>query len=170
MRKHLLIALLSLLFLCTGVGCSAYWYRLPEKFEVQNSRLNWVNIYYQADEDAPRIRCEMSDSGQIMILEGHSVTVGDDFNIEYHKRDFRDIRKYYYSMDPEMFRVTLQMLVDNGLLIREKLDEDSPVYPKVMIKANINHTTVDKFTVKEDLIAEIRSLLFQYKMSGTLSK
>lgn len=168
--KKLFPLFLTIILLFFGVGCSAHWYRLPEKFEVKNSRLNWVNIYYQAEESAPRIRCEMSDSGQIMILEGHSVTVGDDFNIEYHKKDFRDIRKYYYSMDPEMFRVTLQMLVDNGLLVREKLDEDSPVYPKVMIKANINHVTVDKFTVNETLIDEIRSLLFQYKMSGTLTK
>lgn len=159
-------ALLALIF-CEG--CSMYWYRSPEKFTVKNSRLNWVHIYYQAEEDAPRIRCEMTNNGQITILEGHSVTVGDDFNIEYHKKDFGDVRKYYYSMQPSMFDATLQLLVDSGLMTIEKPDEDAPLYPKVMIKANINHVKQDKFTFNEALISEIRTLLFQYKMSGTLS-
>jgi hypothetical protein len=48
MKKSLLLSLLILL-LFAGVGCSAYWYRKPEKFSVENSRLNWLNIYYQAE-------------------------------------------------------------------------------------------------------------------------
>lgn len=146
-----------------------YWYRSPEQFTVQSSRLNWVHIYYQANEKAPRVRCEMTNNGQITILEGHSVTVGDDFNIEYDKKNFGDVRKYYYSMPPEMFNATLQMLVDAGLLKIEKAEADSPMYPKVMIKANINHVKQDKFTFDETLISEIRTILFQFKMSGTLS-
>jgi hypothetical protein len=170
MKRYLLLLGLTLSLLFSGWGCSAYWYRSPEKFVVSNSRLNWVHIYYQATEKAPRVRCEMSDNGQIMILEGHSVTVGDNFNIEYHKKEFGDVRKYYYSMDPEMFRMTLQMLVDAGLMEREELKEDDPAYPKVMIKANINHVKQDKFTVNEALVDEIRTLLFQCKMSGTLTR
>ena len=112
----------------------------------------------------------MTNNGQITILEGHSVTVGDDFNIEYHKKSFGDVRKYYYSMPPEMFNMTLQSLIDAGMMEREKLKEDDPMYPKVMIKANINHVKQQKFTVNERLINEIRTLLFQCKMSGTLTR
>lgn len=169
MKKRLFIALLALITLLFGGGCSAYWYRSPEVFTVQNSRLNWVHIYYQENEKAPRVRCEMSDNGQITILEGHSVTVGDNFNIEYHKKEFGDVRKYYYSMPPEMFRMTLQVLVNAGLMTVEKAKKDDLMYPKVMIKANINHVKQDKFTFKEELISEIRTLLFQCKMSGTLT-
>lgn len=161
------VLLLTLLF--SGWGCSPYWYRSPEKFAVASDRLNWVHIYYQEAENRPRIRCEMTNNGQITILEGHSVTVGDDFNIEYHKKSFGDVRKYYYSMPPEMFNMTLQSLIDAGMMEREKLKEDAPMYPKVMIKANINHVKQQKFTVNERLIDEIRTLLFQCKMSGTLT-
>jgi hypothetical protein len=171
MLKRCCYCLLFLfLALGMGAGCAPYWYRSPEKFTVKNSRLNWVQIFYQASEDAPRVRCDMTNNGQIAILEGHSVTVGDDFNIEYDKKEFGDVRKYYYSMRPEMFDMTLQLLVDAGLLEREKPDEDAPLYPKVLVKANINHVKQDKFTYNELLISEIRTLLFQYKMSGTLSR
>lgn len=170
MKQFAFCLLVGLLLLISNMGCSAYWYRSPDQFKVSNSRLNWVHIYYQENEKAPRVRCKMTDSGQIEVLEGHSVTVGDDFNIEYHKKEFGDVRKYYYSMGPAMFNETLQLLVDNGLLAFEETDEDDPIYPKVMIKANINHVKQDKFTHKEALIDEIRTLLFQYKMSGTLSR
>lgn len=170
MKRFCSCLFLFLLALGVGSGCSAYWYRSPEKFTVKNSRLNWVQIYYQASEDAPRVRCDMTNNGQVTILEGRSVTVGDDFNIEYEKKDFGDLRKYYYSMRPEMFDMTLQLLVDSGLLVREKPDEDAPLYPKVLVKANINHVKQDKFTYNELLISEIRTLLFQYKMSGQLSQ
>ena len=170
MKRFYSCLCLFLLALGVGCGCSAYWYRSPEKFTVKNSRLNWVQIYYQASEDAPRVRCDMTNNGQVAILEGRSVTVGDDFNIEYEKKDFGDVRKYYYSMRPEMFDMTLQLLVDSGLLVREKPDEDAPLYPKVLVKANINHVKQDKFTYNELLISEIRTLLFQYKMSGQLAQ
>ena len=170
MKRFCSCLCLFLLALGVGCGCSAYWYRSPEKFTVKNSRLNWVQIYYQASEDAPRVRCDMTNNGQVTILEGRSVTVGDDFNIEYEKKDFGDVRKYYYSMRPEMFDMTLQLLVDSGLLVREKPDEDAPLYPKVLVKANINHVKQDKFTYNELLISEIRTLLFQYKMSGQLAQ
>ena len=170
MKRFYSCLFLFLLILGVGNGCSAYWYRSPEKFTVKNSRLNWVQIYYQASEDAPRVRCDMTNNGQVTILEGRSVTVGDDFNIEYEKKDFGDVRKYYYSMRPEMFDMTLQLVVDSGLLVREKPDADAPLYPKVLVKANINHVKQDKFTYNELLISEIRTLLFQYKMSGQLSQ
>ncbi len=170
MKTRILLTFLSLGLLFTTWGCAHDWYKQPEKFKVQPSRLNWVSIYYQASAKTPRIRCEMSDNGQkITILEGHSVTVGDDFNIGYQKSTFSDVKKYYYSMPPEMFQMTLQTLIDVGLMEREEPDEDTPLYPKVMIKANINHKRMDKFTFKQELIDEIRTLLFQYKMSGSLS-
>lgn len=167
--KRLSRVVLLALALLPLAACSPYWYKLPEKFTVQDSRLNWVQIFYQASESAPRVRCDMRDSGMITILEGKSVTVGDDFNIEYAKPNFGDVRKYYYKMDPEMFRQTLQLLVDAGLLKEEKIKEGDPVYPKVLVRGNVNHRVVEKFTVNPDLIAEIRTQLFQFKMSGQLN-
>lgn len=157
-----------LLFLCSlfTTGCAAYWYKDNDGFVVRDSRLNWVEIYYQEAPDKPRIRCSMSDNGQITILEGHSVTVGDDFNIDYEDRNFGDVRKYHYTMDRHMFRETLQVLVDLGLVKLEAPDEDDPVYPKVMVNSNINGRTMKKFTTNKDLITEIRIQLFQFKMSG----
>ncbi len=163
--KKLLFFLLPLMLL---TGCASDWYMPPEKFTVEQSRLNWVQILYQAKEDAPRIRCDMRNDGIITVLEGHSVTVGDDFNIEYDKATFGDIRKYHYTMPPDLFRETLQVLVNAGLLERKPAEEEDPVYPKVLIKANINHRKIDKFTADPDLIAEIRTQLFQFKMSGQL--
>lgn len=162
--KYVLIPLL-LLSLFTA-GCSAYWYKDNPGFTVQDSRLNWVEIYFQETAEKPRVRCFMGDNGQITILEGHSVTVGDDFNIDYEDRNFGDVRKYHYTMDRRMFRDTLQVLVDLGLLRLEEPDETAPIYPKVMVIANINHRKIHKFTTNQDLIAEIRAQLFQFKMSG----
>lgn len=162
--KSLLIALMLPLLL--AAGCSPYWYKDNKRFIVQESRLNWVEIYYQEAEDKPRIRCSMRDNGQITILEGHSVTVGDDFNIDYEHRNFGDVRKYHYTMDRRMFRETLQILVDLGLVKLEPPDENAPLYPKVMVNANIDGRTMKKFTTNEDLITEIRIQLFQFKMSG----
>lgn len=157
-----LVALMGLLF--GFMGCSPYWYKLPENFVVQPSGLNYVQIYFQASEDAPRIRCDLRN-GQAIIRVGHSVTVGDDFNIEYEDRNFRDDRKIHYSMTPEYFSDALQSLVDAGLFKEEKPSKDAPVYPKVLVKANVNHHVIDKFTYDETLIAEIQSQLFQYRMS-----
>ena len=70
MLKRCCYCLLFLfLALGMGAGCAPYWYRSPEKFTVKNSRLNWVQIFYQASEDAPRVRCDMTNNGQIAILE-----------------------------------------------------------------------------------------------------
>lgn len=164
-----LASLLTLAVLALA-GCSPYWYRAPEQFVVEESRLNWVQIYYQESPTAPRVRCDMRNDGQITILEGMSVTVGDDFNIDYRDPAFGDVRKYYYQMDPALFRQTLQLLVDTGLFVVEgEPEEDTPLYPKVMIKANVNHKKIDKFTYDEALQNEIRIQLFQYKMSGRLN-
>lgn len=164
-----LASLLTLAALALA-GCSPYWYRAPEQFVVEESRLNWVQIYYQESPTAPRVRCDMRNDGQITILEGMSVTVGDDFNIDYRDPAFGDVRKYYYQMDPALFRQTLQLLVDTGLFVVEgEPEEDTPLYPKVMIKANVNHKKIDKFTYDEALQNEIRIQLFQYKMSGRLN-
>ncbi|HIV09184.1 MAG TPA: hypothetical protein IAC79_03630 [Candidatus Spyradenecus faecavium] len=164
-----LASLLALAALALA-GCSPYWYRAPEQFVVEESRLNWVQIYYQESPTAPRVRCDMRNDGQITILEGMSVTVGDDFNIDYRDPAFGDVRKYYYQMDPALFRQTLQLLVDTGLFVVEgEPEEDTPLYPKVMIKANVNHKKIDKFTYDEALQNEIRIQLFQYKMSGRLN-
>ena len=164
-----LASLLALAALALA-GCSPYWYRAPEQFVVEESHLNWVQIYYQESPTAPRVRCDMRNDGQITILEGMSVTVGDDFNIDYRDPAFGDVRKYYYQMDPALFRQTLQLLVDTGLFVVEgEPEEDTPLYPKVMIKANVNHKKIDKFTYDEALQNEIRIQLFQYKMSGRLN-
>lgn len=164
--KLLRLALLLLPLLALLPACSPYWYRHDETFVVQNSRLNWLQVYYQASEDAPRIRCDYKDNGSIIVLEGHSVTVGDDFNIEYDKATFGDVRKYHYTLDPQTFREYLQMLVNCDLMKIEKPDDDTPVYPKVMVRANINHRRVEKFTFNPDLIAELRTQIFQFKLTG----
>ncbi len=161
-----LIALLSLFALVCCTGCNAYWYRSAEKFTVQESNMNWVQIYYQASESSPRMRCDMRNNGQIILLEGNSVTVGDDFNIDYKAANFGDVRKYHYTMPPEMYTDTLQALVNVGLLEHKTPEEGDPVYPKVMILANIDHTVMKRFTTNPELIAEIRSLLFRFKMAG----
>lgn len=163
MKFILTLALFAAIF---TAGCSAYWYKDNARFIVQDSRLNWVEIYYQEAEDKPRVRCYMGDNGQVTILEGHSVTVGDDFNIDYEDRNFGDVRKYHYTMDRHMFRETLQILVDQGLVKLETPDEKAPLYPKVMVNSNINGRTMKKFTTNKDLITEIRIQLFQFKMSG----
>lgn len=162
--KRVIVPLMTLMVVCAG--CASDWYLKPEKFQVKNDRLNKVEIRYQATEESPRIRCEMKNNGYVQILEGHSVTVGDDFNIEYDKPTFGDVRKYTYSMDPEMFRDTLQLLVDAGLLERVEMDEDDPVYPKVLVRAMINGAWIEKFTADPKLIAEIRMLLTQFKRAG----
>ena len=158
------LLLLPLLALC---ACSPYWYKLPETFTVQPSGLNYVQIYYQSAEDAPRIRCDLRNA-QAIVRVGRSVTVGDDFNIEYEDRHFQDDRKIHYSMTPQFFTDALQALVDAGLFKEEKPNKDSPIYPKVLVKANVNHHVIDKFTFDEALIEEIRSQLFQYRMSDRM--
>ncbi len=157
----------QLLFLCLLMGltaCSPYWYKLPETFIVQPSSLNYVQIYFQESEDAPRMRCDLRNNKAILRI-GHSVTVGDDFNIEYEARTFQDDRKHHYAMSAPFFTDALQALVDAGLFKPEEPDASTPLYPKVLLKANINHHTIDKFTFSEDLISEIRSQLFQYRMA-----
>ena len=165
--KRLLLLALPLLALA---GCNPYWYKSADRFTVADSRLNRVQIFYQEAANAPRVRCDMANEGLITILEGMSVTVGDDFNIDYKDPAFGDIRKYTYQMDAELFRQTLQLLVDTGLYVYEgEPDGDTPIYPKVMIRATVNGKYFEKFTFDEALINEIRTQLFQYKMQGRLN-
>lgn len=157
------LLLIALLPLC---ACSPYWYRHDQAFVVEDSRLNWLQVYYQASEKAPRIRCDYTDNGHITVLEGHSVTVGDSFNIDYEAPEFGDVSKYHYTLSPQMFRAYLQVLVDADLMKVEEPDPDAPIYPKVLVRANINHHRVEKFTFLPDLIAELRTQIFQFKLSG----
>ncbi|MEG1479434.1 MAG: hypothetical protein RSD41_00285 [Kiritimatiellia bacterium] len=168
MRK-VIFFLLPVLLLC---GCASDWYQSPERITVKDSGLNWVQIYYQATSQSPRIRCDLRDRGSVTVLEGKSVTVGDDFNIDYQNKDFQDVQKYQYQMSPDDFVTTLQALVNSNLLEREKntkedeakLEKDE--IAKVLVRANINHCRIDKFTFDRDLILEIEMQLFRYKRSG----
>ena len=73
-------------------------------------------------------------------------------------------------MDPALFRQTLQLLVDTGLFVIEgEPEDDTPLYPKILVRANVNHKKIEKFTYDEALQNEIRTQLFQYKMSGRLN-
>ncbi len=163
--RRLFLPLLPLV--ATVLGCASDWYKLPDRFTVQSSSLNYVQIFFQESEDAPRIRCDLRNN-QAIVRVGRSVTVGDDFNIEHEHRDFQDDRKVHYSMTQAHFNDTLQTLIDLGLFNEESADEDSPVYPKVLLKANINHHVIDKFTFNELLIDEIRMQLFRYRMADRL--
>ena len=58
MKRRLFLSL-CLLALCACAACSPYWYKKPDRFLVQNSRLNWAQIFYQASESAPRVRCDL---------------------------------------------------------------------------------------------------------------
>ena len=151
--------------LIAAAGCSGYWYRSPEYVVVDRSALNYVQIFYQASETAPRVRCLMRD-GNIILLVGHSVTVGDDFNIDYRKRAFGDIKEHTLSLGPDSFRDTLQTLVNAGILRYSRPDSDAPVYPKVLVKCNINHCVRDQFVYDETLIAEIEAQLTRYRLAG----
>ena len=68
------------------------------------------------------------------------------------------------------FRLAEYPELDTGLFKEEGApDDDTPLYPKVLVRANINHKKIEKFTYDEALINEIRTQLFQFKMSGRLN-
>lgn len=176
MRKLAVSLAVSLLTL----GCASDWYLPEEHFRVRDSALNRVQIIYQKTPDSPRIRCDMSDRGMVTVLVGRSVTVGDDFNIEHQDPDFADVRKVTTRMTPELFLLSLQALVDAGLLEREEPDaylskaEEAadagnplPDPPKVLVRANINSVKTERFTFNEDLIAEIEMQLYRYRRAAS---
>lgn len=171
--KKILTALLLPLF---SLGCASDWYMPEEHFTVRDSGLNRVQIVYQKTPDSPRMRCDMSDRGMVTLLVGHSVTVGDDFNIEYQDRHFSDVQKISTRMSPELFLISLQSLVDAGLLEREdpddatakveKAEAENKPLPKVLVRANINGIKTERFTFNENLIFEIEMQLYRYRRAA----
>ncbi len=165
---HIFFMITLFLFAFTMNGCSPYWYREHHNVHVADSKFNRLQITLQLAEDKPRINCEINGNGNITYIEGMSAAVSDQFSID-ETSTYGDIKKYTLHLPPSEIKYHLQILVDAGLFDLEEATEDTPLFPRVLLAGRVNGIKVDKFTFKEDLIMEVRSLLFDYKIRTTTS-
>lgn len=169
--KSIVYGMLCCVTLVMGLstlGCSPYWYREHHNVKVADSRFNRLQITCQFDEDKPRVNCEINGNGNITLVEGHSTSVSDQFSIN-QAGTYGDVKKYTVNIPPAEVQIHLQTLVDAGLFDLEEADEDQPLFPRILLAGRVNGIKVDKFTFKEELIMEVRSLLFEYKVRGGAS-
>ncbi len=175
--KRFLLCLLPILTLC---GCASDWYLDPTHFIVRDLSYNKVEIIYQRTPDAPRYRIDMRQRGIVTLTEGRSVAIGDAFDVNTNDPNFTDVRTAKTTMTPELFCISLQSLVDAGLMEREDPDayeeamlasdnETDPKkkLPKVLIYANLNGSVIQKFTSNKDLITEVELQLYRYRRAFT---
>ncbi len=175
MKRIRTLLILPLLALC---GCASDWYLDEEYFKVRDLTHNQVEIIYQRTPTSPRYRCDMRQRGMITLVEGKSVTIGDAFDVNTDDPNFSDVRTTKTTMTPDLFRLTLQSLVDVGLLERENPEtyeeemrkalaskDPKDHLPKVFIYAKINSSVIQKYTSNRDLITEIELQLYRYRRS-----
>lgn len=163
-----LIYLLVLGLPFTGMffsGC-ADWEQIaagPAYITVNDSPLNWVEIFYLREKDAPQIRLSMRGKGTVSIEQGRSKLVSDSFAHEYEAEEWLDRKTKTFTIPAQQQRETLQSLVNFGLLkIGEKPKGADLMKTSMLVKGNINGRKIDKYVFDDDLILQIEMLIALY--------
>ncbi len=169
--KRFALALLALALL-PMIGCKSTWdkmYAPPEQFDVQTSRLNWLDVMYAKTERDSPVKIRLFDGGMVRAEWGTSELVQNQYAYKSEQANWNDRQVKTQTLTTEHFDATLQSLINAGLYryedageIEQRRKAGSLPKQKVFIRANINGHTLSKYTFNEFVIEEIEALVTQY--------
>lgn len=156
LRKTLAAATVAVLAFARG--CGPFW--VNPFIEVRESQLNWIEIhYYNTLKDPPkRIAVFMNGAGHVELKKGTSDRVSNDFAKRTDSAEWEDYKTQRKTVDPKHAQDIFQMLVNAGVLDRDKYGKRSKKKKFdrfIAVKANISNLTYSEpdniFEVDPDL-------------------
>jgi len=142
-------------------GCFDPFYHNPY-FTVEDSGLNWIEIYNKQVSGKKLTRVRIDGSGIVKIRTGTSPLVGDAFAKDNTNEHWEDIRNDQITIPREEAMKILQGLVNNGLFLEQKKDDDSPEDEVIMAFGNIENHTVYSTIYDPDLHEHLKSLVLLF--------
>jgi len=160
MKKNICLFTLAAMFLVT-TGCFDPFYNEPY-FKVDESSLNWLEIYSKKISGKNLVRVRLDGGGVIKIREGTSPLVGDGFAHDTRHEQWEDIRDYKLTISKEEANRIFQELVNNGLFLEQKKSEDSPEDTAIMAFGNIQNHTIYATVYDPDLYEHLQSIVLMF--------
>lgn len=142
MRTKRLTFLFALGALALVGGCGPFW--IDPYITVKPSSLNWVEIHYYNENRTPirRVSVYLNGAGYVEIKKGTSQLVSNDFAKQVSDENWSQIRTQRLQVDPKHLNDIFQILVNAGLLDREKTGKASKrteFKRFIAVKANISN-------------------------------
>lgn len=159
--KRFTTIILILTALVLANGCFDPFYNEPY-FKVEDSGLNWLEIYNKQVTGKHLVRVRIDGSGIVNIREGTSPLVGDAFAKDNTNERWADIRDYQLTIPREEALNIFQGLVNNGLFLEQKKSEDSPDNDIIMAFGNIENHTIYSTIYEPGLYEHLKSLVLLF--------
>ena len=160
MKKCIFIIMFCAALTLTN-GCFDPFYSNPY-FKVDESSLNWLEIYYKPVASKQLVRVRLDGGGVIKIREGSSPLVGDVFAHDNKNERWEDIRDYRLTISKEEVNRLFQELINNGLFLEQKKSSDSPEGTAIMAFGNIQNHTIYSTIYEPDLYEHLSALVLMF--------
>jgi hypothetical protein len=160
MKKNICLSVLAAIVLLTP-GCFDPFYSNPY-FKVDESGLNWLEIYSKKISGKDLVRVRLDGGGVIKIREGTSPLVGNEFAHDPRHEQWDDIRDYQLSISKEEVNRLFQELINNGLFLEQKKTEDSPEDTAIMAFGNIQNHTVYSTIYDPELYEHLQAIVLMF--------
>ena len=160
MKKNICLLILATVFIFT-TGCFDPFYHNPY-FRVDESSLNWLEIYYKHISSKKLVRVRIDGGGVIKIREGTSPLVGNEFANDNRNEKWEDIRDYQLTISKEEANRIFQELINNGLFLEQKKSGDSPEKNAIMAFGNIQNHTIYSTIYDPDLYEHLNALVLMF--------
>jgi len=160
MKKNIFLISLAAAFIFTS-GCFDPFYNNPY-FKVDESGLNWLEIYQKQISSKKLVRVRIDGGGVIKIREGTSPLVGDEFANDNRNDKWEDIREYQLTVSKEEANRIYQELINNGLFLEQKKSNDSPEGNVIMAFGNIQNHTIYSTIYDPDLYEHLNAIVLMF--------
>lgn len=160
MKKNISLIILAAVFTIT-VGCFDPFYHNPY-FKVEESSLNWLEIYYKQISSKKLVRVRIDGGGVIKIREGTSPLVGNEFAHNNKDEKWEDIRDYQLTISKDESNRIFQELTNNGLFLEQKKSKESPEGAAIMAFGNIHNHTIYSTIYDPDLYEHLNALVLMF--------
>lgn len=159
--KRFMLTIISITVLTLISGCFDPFYNNPY-FAVEDSALNWLEIYNKQASSKKLTRVRIDGSGIVKIKTGTSPLVGDAFAKDSTNAQWEDIRNDQITIPRDESVRIFQGLVNNGLFLEQKKNDDSPEDDIIMAFGNIGNHTVYSTIYDADLHEHLKSLILLF--------
>ncbi len=131
-------------------------------FAVEDSGLNWLEIYSKQVSGKKLTRVRIDGSGIVKIKTGTSPLVGDAFAKDNTHEQWEDVYIDQITIPREEAARIFQELINNGLFLDQTTSDDSPEDDIIMAFGNIQNHTVYETIYDPVLHEHLKSLVMLF--------
>ncbi len=157
--KYSVIHTAAALLLCAG--CFNPFFTNPH-FTVQESGLNWIEIYSKKVPGPTLARVRIDGSGIVKVRSGTSPLVGDAYAKDPANESWEDIRNAQLTIPRDEVVRIFQELVNNGLFVEQRQSDDSPTDHLIRVSGNIDNHTVSAIIYDPVLHEHLKSIVMLF--------